>query len=200
MTDINEKLARFTNTILTEASAEASALEQKQSEYHKRQLRLVEAEASTDANAYYNMQKSRILAEAVRALSQHKLEHKKSLALQRELMAQHVFARVSGLITEFTQSLDYHLWLQTKLTEILSKNTDCRILQIDLRSEDFPLRSDLMAFTGGKDVLFREGAFRMGGLSVEFPEKKLCFDATFDTAFSELEGHFSQLCKMPFSV
>jgi vacuolar-type H+-ATPase subunit E/Vma4 len=147
MTDINEKLARFTNTILTEASAEASALEQKQSEYHKRQLRLVEAEASTDANAYYNMQKSRILAEAVRALSQHKLEHKKSLALQRELMAQHVFARVSGLITEFTQSLDYHLWLQTKLTEILSKNTDCRILQIDLRSEDFPLRSDLMAFT-----------------------------------------------------
>jgi len=200
MPDMEEKLARFTSAILAEGTAEADAAKKKVDERRKEQLRQAEAEATAKADAYYQEQRAQLLADAERRRSRHSMENKKKLALRREELARMFFSDVRKWVVTLTESLDYPDLLREQLSQILGLIGERRGILLYLRPEDISIGASLQALARGRQAELLTADFALGGLVVECPERGLVFDATFDVALEELDGHFAERFYLQISM
>ena len=191
--DTDKKLEAFGNAILGEAIEESRRITD---ELHKRQEEIIsgaKAEISADAERYVNVRISEIQAREGRRVAARMTENKHTLLQYREDCATESFAKVSARIEAFTASEDYLPHLKTLLRQAVEALGYGFSATVYLRPEDMRFADELMNSASGVSLAFAEGSFALGGLSLVCLSKGRRVDMTFDSALSDMVGHFSEL-------
>lgn len=199
MTDTNSKLERFIQHILTDAASERdeilAGLDARRSD------ELAAAEDAILAETYEYIRKSvtEIRTETGRQVSQRLLSNKRDIAVRREQIADEVFNQTRERISEFVASPEYeeHLMrLFEKALEALGNPYDGVVY---LRPEDMRFEQELRKLRPTVFFEFCEGNFSLGGIILDCRSKQQRIDESFDTALSDLDGHFAELFGLSLS-
>lgn len=189
----NNSFDRFTQIVFDDASDERSRILEEVNA--RRDQALQEAEDAERAKMRQAIQDEsvRVEAESGREISRHMLESKRRIATRREAMADEVFGAVREKLMAYHSTPDYRENLKKlycKAFETLGNPYDAVIY---LRKEDLDMDSELARLLPGRHVEFQEGSFALGGLIMDCQSKMQRVDLTYDTALSELDGHFAEL-------
>lgn len=199
MPKMSEKLSRFTAKILAEAAAEAQrSMDQVQQE-RSAALRKAEDQVLRESYQYIHREVARIRAEAGQSVSRRMMEDRKALYLRREEMARETFAQVQEKLEAFTRTPAYGQRLEELLREALEQLPEAEDVEVFLRPEDAQWQPRLTQAAGGRSLTFREGTFRLGGLTARSASLGLQVDSSFDGAARELSGHFAELFGLSLS-
>lgn len=193
MSDMNDKLERFKQLVLDDAEAERNALLRDVEQHRAERLSEARQEICQRIDAETARRASAIRAEAGREISRTMMEHKRIVATRREEIGREVFGAVREKLLAFTKSEKYLPHLKKLYVEAFSALGNPYDGVIFLRKEDMDYQRQLAACLPGRHVTFQEGSFTLGGLIVDCHSRLLRADQSYDTALSDLEGHFAEL-------
>jgi vacuolar-type H+-ATPase subunit E/Vma4 len=189
----NQKLDRFTATILKEAVDESTQSIREYQERRDRVLAQAKREAAAQARIYVHDEVVKIRAQAGRQVSLRIQESKRTLFQRRNQISEEVFAEVRRRIGDYTAGPEYGERLEELLTEALQALDGADRLIVFLRPCDQRFEDALRELVPEVHLEFEEGAFTLGGLIAEAPGLGLRVDASFDSRLEELNGHFAEL-------
>lgn len=193
MPDLNEKLNIFQRIILDDANQEREALLSEVQKERTARFSAAEAEFRRETEARVQAEASTISGELGQKISRQLLIDKRIIATRREEMAQEVFSMVRERLLAFTQTEEYPEHLKKLYREAFSALGNPYDGVIFLREADMKYSKALSAELPGRHVTFEAGSFTLGGLIVDCHSKLLRADQTYDTALSDLDGHFAEL-------
>lgn len=193
MPDMNHKMERFQQIVLDDALEERAAILREVSRQRSIRLQEAEKELRQRISAETQQRANAITAETGREISRQMMEHKRIVATRREEIGHEVFAAVREKIAAFTKTADYLPHLKKLYVEAFSALGNPYDGVIHLRKEDMDFQRELAACLPGRHVTFQEGSFTLGGLIVDCHSKLLRADQSYDTALSDLDGHFAEL-------
>lgn len=189
----DEKLKAFSSSILNEAIAESRRITD---ELHRRKLEMAkrtEAQIAEDTARRTKARINEIRAGESRRVAARMTENKRALLQFREDCATKTFDEVRERIVEFTASGDYLPHLKALLQRAVNALGYGFSATVYLRSEDMRFSDELMKSVSGVSLAFSEGDFSLGGLSLVCQSRGRRVDMTFDSAMSDMVGHFSEL-------
>lgn len=192
MPEQNEKLQRFTETVMRDAARESNTLRRQLYEARTAALEEAHLEARAAARAYYDREAARIRAEAGREISRHLMDMKRQVYLRRKEISEEVIARVRNRVAAFTASPEYLTHLEQLLHTALEQLPGATVVSLYLRPEDLAYADRLAASAAPVQVECVAGAFALGGLILHCPGLGLRADCSFDTRLDELSGHFAE--------
>lgn len=192
MPEQNEKLLRFTDAVLSEATRERDALTRQLDQACSAALEQARAEAREASRAYYDREASQIRAEAGQEISRHLMEIKRTIYLRRKEIGREVFERVYARIAAFTASPDYPAHLEKLLADAVAQLPGAESITLRLRREDLQYGPMLAQSVAPLKVKCEEGTFTLGGLLVFCAKLQRRLDCSFDARLAELSGHFAE--------
>lgn len=198
MPNINQKLDRFTATILSAASEETERSMQEMRALRDAALQDAEDKVLLEAYQYIHSEVGRIKGESGRLVSRRMLDNKRALALRREEIAQEVLGLVGKKIAAFTATPAYRDRLEGLLREALERLDGAADLQLFLRPDDMALAERLRPLLPAGSTLV-PATFRMGGLIAQSQQLGLRVDSSFDSEAQALSGHFAELFGLSLS-
>lgn len=190
---LDTKLEAFTNTIISDAVADAHAITLELKNKQTEMIEKAEKQIAAEAERYEKTAVEEIRAEQERRISAKLGENKFTLLEFRETCTRQIYDQVEQKVAEFTASEDYlpHLKkLLQKAIETLGSEAEAEVF---LRAEDMGLQAELASAVPGVRLHFFADGFSLGGLLVVSPAKARRIDMSFDTALSDMEGHVSEL-------
>lgn len=193
MSDLNQKLDRFTSAILAEATADTERNLAELAAKRTAAYTSAEEQVLGEAYRYIHGEVERIKTEAGRHVSRHMLDDKRALYLRREAMADEVFGAVREKLAAYTAGSAYPKRLEAIYADALATLSGAAEVRVYLRSADLPLSSALAASNPKVKAEFVEAPISLGGLIAEAPALGKRVDATFDAYMEELSGHFAEL-------
>lgn len=191
--ETDKKLEAFTGAIVADAIRESKAITE---ELHKKQNELIsraEKEISSEAERYKKNRIAEIMAREGRRVNTRMTQNKYTLLQYREDCATEAFGEVRERIKTFTASHEYLPHLKQLLQKAIDALGYGFSAEVYLRREDMRFADELLHAATGVSLDFKEGSFSLGGLSVVCPAMGRRADMTFDTALSDMLGHFSEL-------
>lgn len=199
MPEQTQKLIHFTNSVVQEATAETERALRALEEKKAAALATAEDEAKLEAIQHVKTEAARIRAEAGREVSRHLMDCKREIYLRRSEIAREVFAQVTQRIQEFTASPDYPARLGVPTDP--GGGPVWPGLQCDRSPAPRDMQWARPAGPGREagQTPFVEGGFVLGGLIAACPEIGQRIDGSYDTALSELTGHFAELFGLSLS-
>lgn len=192
MSEQNEKLQRFTESVMREAARQSNQLRRRLQEQRTAALEQAHLEAREASRAYFDREAGRIRSEAGREISRHLMEVKRQVYLRRKQISEEVIDKVRARVADFTASDDYPAHLEKLLRTALAQLSDPETVTLRLRAEDMKFAPALTAAAAPVRVQCVEGAFALGGLVLHCPEQGLRVDCSFDTRLEELSAHFAE--------
>ena len=199
MPEQTQKLNHFTNSVVQEATAETERALRALEEKKAAALATAEDEAKLEAIQHVKTEAARIRAEAGREVSRHLMDCKREIYLRRSEIAREVFAQVTQRIQKFTASPDYPARLESQLTQAVGQFGLVSNVTVALRPCDMQWADQLAQAVKPVQTTFVEGGFVLGGLIAACPEIGQRIDGSYDTALSELTGHFAELFGLSLS-
>lgn len=190
MLEQNEKLNRFTETVLGEVTRENRDLKRELKEKRDSMVEQARTEAKEKSRAYYDVEASRIRTEMGHEISRHLMDIKRQVYLRRKEIGDEVFDRVRERLVAYTQSPDYAACLNQFLATSLSQLSGAKAVTVRLRAEDMKYAEALVKSAAPVAVTCEEGAIALGGMTVHCSELGLQVDASFDTRLAELADTF----------
>lgn len=153
------------------------------------------AEISAEA-----LQKEKAAASAHgQEISRSLLAYKQDIAKRREEIADEVFAAVEARLEEYTKTNRYLPHLRHLLAEALLALGNPEEVTVLLREEDMHYKDDLIDASDECILHFSTDDIRLGGMIVVSHNRNLRADQTFDTALSDMDGHFAELFGLSLS-
>ena len=155
-------------------------------------------QASEDAKAQANEARDAYIARKKAALDEAYGEKRagktagyhRLLAEKRTAIEDEVFDEAAKRIDAFTQTQAYPVRLEETLRRVMTRTGDSP-LTVLLRPADLPLAKTLAARCGAFDAQ-ADPAIRLGGFVAVCEEKRLRFDATYDTALAQKRQWFRE--------
>ncbi len=193
MSDRNDKLEKFKQLVLEDAVEERRAILEQVEQQRRKRLQAAQQEIQRRIDAETRKRAVAIQAEAGRKISRRMMENKRTVATCREEIGREVFSVVRERILAFTETEEYLPHLKRLYIEAFSALGSPYDGVIYLREEDMKYQRELAACLPGRHVTFQPGKFLLGGLMVDCHSKLLRADQSYDTALSDLEGHFAEL-------
>ncbi|MEG0765547.1 MAG: V-type ATP synthase subunit E [Pseudoflavonifractor sp.] len=199
MSQLNQKLDRFTATILAQATAETERTLQALSQQHGAVYSAAENQVLAETYQFVHSEVARVKTQAGRRVSRHMLDDKKALYRRREEIAADVFDLVEQKLRAYAQTPAYPLRLQALYRDAVAALAGARQLRVYLRAEDLGFAPDLAALSPHLQTEFLKGSFLYGGLIAEAPDLGRRVDASFSAAMGDLSGHFAELFGLSLS-
>lgn len=199
MSELTQKLDRFTAAIVAGATAETERTLEELKQKHDAAYSAAEKEIRLEVYRYICGEAAQIRRESGQRVSRHMLENKRTLYLRRGALAAEVFGQVQERIQAFTRTPAYRARLLELCRQSVGKLAGARDIKILLRPEDMGYASGLAAELPGVEAEFIPGEFQLGGLMAESDELGVFLDATFDSAMEDLNGHFAELFGLSLS-
>lgn len=197
MTEINDaKLRGFVDSIMAESRRESEGILEDLKRRREADLAVIRRELDAEVAEYYERRSLEIKARESMRVSARAAENKRQLLQFREDCAKSVFAEVRKEIEAFTQSSEYPEHLGKLLRKAVAQLGYGFAADVHLRREDMQYSDFLLTQVSGVSLGFREGTFSMGGLRLVCPARGRRIDLSFDSALSDLVGHFSELTGM----
>jgi vacuolar-type H+-ATPase subunit E/Vma4 len=197
MTEISDaKLQRFVDSIIDESSADAQEILKELEEKREEKLTKIRASLDTEVAQYYERRSTEIKARERARVSAKTANDKHELLELREKCAVSAFAETRKKIAEFTASEQYPEHLAALLNKAISALGYGFAAEVRLRPEDMKYTDFLLGSVSGVSLGFSEGNFMLGGLQLICQARGLRIDLSFDSAMTDLVGHFSELTGM----
>ncbi len=196
MPDQEEKLRAFTKTALREANRDAQRIKDELRAEHDKAM----AEAHTKYRAEISRWREAKAAEArsteMRRVNSVLAENRRAMLDYRESCAKDVFNALPERIRAFTESADYPRHMARLLRRAREAIGGSAPMELYLREADMGLAEKLRAAVPDVELTVLEADFKLGGLCLYCPEKHVRADLSFDSAMSDMVGHFSELSGM----
>ena len=158
------------------------------------------AEAHTkfrsEINRWREAKTAEVRAQEMRRVNSVLAENRRAMLDYRESCAKEVFAAMPERIRAFTESADYPAHLVKLLRRAYDAIGGNAPMQLYLREADMALAEQLKESLPDVELTVLEGDFRYGGLCLNCPEKRVRADLSFDSAMTDMVGHFSELSGM----
>ncbi len=190
------KLDVFIESILAESQREVDQMNRDMEDRRNTVLIQAETDLATQARAYRSEKISAIAARERRRVSARMSENKHALLEYREQCAQEMYDLVLQHIAEFTASSDYPDHLAKLLNQAIAQLGYGFSAMVYLRPEDMHLSDHLLQTVKGVSLGFQEGRFLLGGLQLVCPSMGRRVDMSFDSALTDITGHFSEVADM----
>ncbi|NCB52156.1 MAG: hypothetical protein EOM54_09785 [Clostridia bacterium] len=193
MPEIMEKLATYSEYIVTQAQEEAEAIRAEASEAEEKALAEAEAQLAGEAGRQIAAGKADARSKAERQIVAFSIKNRRKILEYRESCAEEAFGEVRRLVTRYTDSENYSGKLRELLLEAFAAVPGISEAQVLLRPKDMKYKGELAAALPDVRLTFSEGRFALGGLMLQSEEKSRRIDLTFDSAFADLSGRFSEI-------
>jgi len=190
------KLDVFSQTIVEESSAEVSEILRQMEDEHQTSVAAARTSLQTEAEHYKSSKISEIRARESRRINARMTENKQTLLLFRESCANEGFLRIHERLREFTEQPGYAEHLKHLLTRALSHLDLGAKADVFLRAEDMCFADALKDVGASYQLSFRPGRSHLGGLQVVCHDRGIRLDLSFDSALSDLVGHFAEISGM----
>ena len=191
--DTDKKLAAFSDSIIAEANEDSKRITEALQEQRDSLIKAAEAEIAEETARRTKLRINEINAREGRRVAAQMMENKRAQLQCREDCAAEAFEVAKQRIAFFTTSSEYlpHLkWLLSRAVGVLGYGFSATVY---LRGEDMQYADELMKSVSGVSLAFCEGSFKLGGLSLVCRSRGRRIDMTFDSALSDMVGHFSEL-------
>jgi vacuolar-type H+-ATPase subunit E/Vma4 len=189
MSDIDAKLKRFTEAITSDAEADSKAILEDVRRQRESSLQSAEDEALGDAYRYIKTEIGRLRVENGRTLSRKMMDNKRTLYARRAALSESALRDVMARLAAYVGTPAYVSRLRDMAREAADAFGGGQTV-IALRREDMALVPELRQAVSGRPVTFVEGAFHLGGLTAECPEKQQQLNQTFDASLAEWKTRF----------
>jgi len=196
MPDLEQKLDIFREAVLNKSSAEAAGIRESLEVRHREDIKRIGYQLREQSDRYEQAKKSDISIREARRVSFHRNHNKHVLLQYREDCAKEVFAMARERVEEYVRSDEYPLHLAELLKKAIMQLGYGFEAEVYLRPEDMALEQTLTSAATGAMLSFYEGVFTLGGIRLVCPSRGLRIDMSFDSAFTDLIGHFSELSGM----
>lgn len=192
MDEIQDKLERLTNAILNESHTVTERILSEIEHQRDAALEASEAELKLEVLHYKRAKIAELKSEQSRRVTGITVENRRELFRLRDEYAHQVFELLRDRIAEFTKTPAYLDKLKQYLCRGISEIGGGSALVL-LRREDMKFVDELKDCAEGSTLSFSEGKFELGGLMLSSLENNMNIDMTYDTEFSELDGHFAEM-------
>jgi vacuolar-type H+-ATPase subunit E/Vma4 len=193
MPEIMEKLATYAEYIVTQARDEAEAIKAEAAKTEEKALSEAERLLDGEAGRQIAAGKAEARAKAERQIVAFSIKNRRKILEYRESCAEAVFGEVRRRLMGYEKSEEYPQKLRELLLKACGALPGISEAQVFLRPKDMKYRDELAAALPDVKTTFAEGRFSLGGLMVQSEEKSRRIDLTFDSAFSDLSGRFSEI-------
>lgn len=191
--ETDKKLEEFTGAIIADAIEDSNKIVFDLREKQEKLIKKADADIAAEAMRYQNAKITEIKTNENLRINARMTENKHALLKYREDNANEAFKEVSAKIVEFTNSEDYLPHMKNQLKKAIDFLGYGCLVELILRPEDMHLGDELIGSVTGVSITVMEGAFSLGGLRVVCHSKGQRIDLSFDTALSDMVGHFSEL-------
>jgi vacuolar-type H+-ATPase subunit E/Vma4 len=193
MPEIMEKLATYAEYIVTQAKEEAEAIIAEAASMEEKALAEEERQLECEADRQINAGKANARAKAERQIVAFGIQNRRKILEFRENCADAVFGEVRRHVMEYTKSEEYPEKLRALFIEACKAVPGISEAQVFLRPKDMIYKDQIAAALPDIKTTFAEGRFALGGLMLVSEEKSRRVDLSFDSAFSDLSGKFSEI-------
>lgn len=189
----NEKLERFTTTVLRDANAVAFKIKKEIDQEYDQALKEAEDRCLAETFKYVKEEIAKIKTNEGKRISKKLLDSKRALFLRRSQVAQDVFAELKQRLADYVKTPAYEQRLVSLSREAAGILGDCHDIVVYLRADDLHLAQTLApVFSQQSPAEFLKGSFKLGGLIVESKSKAIRIDESFDLAVSEQFAHYTE--------
>lgn len=193
MPEIMEKLATYAEYIVTQAQDEAEAIRAEATQTEEKALKEAERQLDSEAGRRIAAGKAEARSKAERQIVAFSIKNRRKILEYRENCADEVFGEVRRRVGRYTESEAYPSKLRGLLLEAFEAVPGISAALVLLRPKDMKYKDELTAALPNVKLAFAEGHFALGGLMLQSEEKSRRIDLTFDSAFADLSGRFSEI-------
>lgn len=196
MPDQEEKLHAFTKTALREASRDAQRIKDELRARHDKAMAEAHSKYRAEIGRWREAKAAEARSAETRRVNSVIAENRRAMLDYRESCAKDVFAALPERLHAFTSSADYPKHMIRLLRRAYEAIGGSETMELYLREADMGLAETLCAALPDASLVVLEGDFKLGGLCLNCPEKHVRADLSFDSAMSDMVGHFSELAGM----
>jgi Archaeal/vacuolar-type H+-ATPase subunit E len=196
MPDLGSKVDIFREAVLSESRAEAQKIRDGLELRHREDMKRRGDEVRIKAERYEQTRLSEISSREERRISAHRNHNKHTLLQYREECANVVFEMAKTHVEAYTKSDEYPKHMVKLLKKAMDQFGSVSEAEVSLRAEDMGLTDMLRSAVPDTVLHFKEGKFVVGGMRLVNKSIGLRIDMSFDTAFTDLFGRFSEISGM----
>ena len=189
MPGYDNKLDKFINAIIDDASTEAEKIRDEISSRKKEYMSAAEDDILAEMYNYIRTTINQIKTDAGRRVSRKTLEIKRTLAERRAEIAKNILEKVRARVIDYTLSPEYSKSLE-KMAEYAKKRLGSDGLVIYLRAEDMKYSKALNEKVPAE---YLEGKISLGGILAGSKSQNIRVDLTFDNSFEDVSGKFAEI-------
>lgn len=190
------KLEIFVSTILSEAAEETAKITKQLDSTQSKAIAKVKSNLVSEAQRYEKSKKAAIIARESKRVSTHMYEARRKQLQFREDCASEFYLMAEQHLNDFISSDEYPEHLARLLLRALKWLGRDNEVELALRAEDMHLSEFLQSKAPDVKMSFMEGAFVLGGLRLTCHARAIRVDLSFDSAVSDIIGHFHELSGM----
>lgn len=180
MSQSENKLDKFSSAVLQDAEENRQKILREIDEYRKSELEKAEEEVLREAYVLIQSEIADVKNKHSRKISIAELEGRRKLLLEREELADKVFAEAADRLRAFVTSEGYLKFLCGIVKRHAEKLPAGQLL-IEVRGDDLQYSSVLAAAGGREAEVKANPAIRLGGVIVSCPARGLVIDETLDS-------------------
>lgn len=199
MSASGEKLDNFMMSILSDAEKESGMIMEEIRQKREASKEVAEDEILSETFRHIKAQVGSIKTEAGRRVSKKVLDNKRTLYARREEIMSKVFVQVKDRVGTFVAGPEYPEQL-SRLARRAAESLGGQKIIFYLRPQDMRFEDIVRRAAEGIECEVREGAFYLGGVIAECPEKHLRADESFDTAFDNTRQNFAEILSFNFNT
>jgi len=190
-----KKLDAFIKEIMNDARSESESILAAVDTDRGRAMEDAEKEYRAEAERFVQSESARARAESGRAISGKLMDNKRSLFQYRQKLTDELTEDVKSRLEAYTQTPDYVKHLEGLLGKAL-KLFNYAPVTVYMRPVDLETIRRAGRALPRTGLTMKEGAFELGGLICECPERRLRADLTFDTRLAEIRSRYSELFEL----
>lgn len=194
----NEKLRQFTASIEDDVRNESQRILDEVRREVDSAMHAAEDDILGETFRFIKNEVARERMEMGRNVSRRMMENKNKLNNRREAMGELVMKKVVERLAEYVKTEEYAENLIVTAREILNEFNHAETV-LYLRKADLTLEKKLREGLKNEPITVKEGNFELGGIMGTCPATHTQIDASFDTKFSELDGHFAEMFGLQLS-
>jgi vacuolar-type H+-ATPase subunit E/Vma4 len=197
--DSNQKLERFKQIVLSDATQLKSEILKEISEERKQTISSAEAEISAQVSLFIEKETEKVANKIKQEISKETFNQKKMLLSKREHIIDSVFSEVKEKLLKFTKSSEYKNLLLEK-TRQAKQTFGGKDIEILLRQSDMVYAQDIKQVWGNDSVcnILSSDTVKYGGIIFSSPQTNLIINETFDSKLMELQHDFVKISGLYF--
>jgi|GEM_PF-3537949 len=192
MPNQQDKLSSFIRSIMSDVKKESQEITEQCQGVRESAVAEASDQYLAEAYAFIRARIAELQMASGQAISKKALENNREIFQYRQDMKTRILSDVQAKIAAFTDTAEYEKAL-FKTVEALFEKASGRALRLYLRESDLHFAQPLKAAFTGLLVAEASEGIALGGVIAESADGRVRFDASFDTAFLDINERFFEL-------